>query len=111
MARSALVLQSRLAGIAAPIDGVTPGIDDGDDASRDAARARALGFRGKLAIHPSQVAPIRAAFGVTADERAWAEAVLAAVRSQPSAVVRVAGMMIDRPVAERARRLLGLAAA
>lgn len=108
MARSELVLRSRLAGIAAPIDGVTPGVKDREACFQDAERARALGFRGKLAVHPSQVATIMAAFAVTAGERAWAEAVLAAVAAQPSGVARVSGMMVDRPVIERARRLLAL---
>ncbi len=108
LARLELVLRSRIAGIAAPIDGVTPQIQNGADARRDAARARTLGFRGKLAIHPNQVAPIRAAFGTSAEERAWAEEVLAAVASQPCGAVRVAGAMVDLPVVERARRLVGL---
>ncbi|MFE5738372.1 HpcH/HpaI aldolase/citrate lyase family protein [Streptomyces celluloflavus] len=106
-ARSRLVLASRVAGIAAPLDGVTTRLDAPDVLAADARAARGMGFGGKLAIHPAQIDGINAAFGPTPREREWAERVLAAVREAGGAAIRVDGQMIDRPRVELARRLLG----
>lgn len=103
-ARGLLVFASRLAGVAAPIDGVTPTLDDPVLVEEEARRARAFGFGGKLAIHPKQVAPILAAFRPATDEIAWAQSVLAAATS--GAAVKVDGKMVDKPVIEKARRIV-----
>ncbi|MFS1286883.1 HpcH/HpaI aldolase/citrate lyase family protein [Pseudomonas piscis] len=102
--RSALVLQSRLAHLPSPIDGVTPSFDDPALTHRDALMAAELGFGGKLAIHPRQVAPIREAFVPDTQTLDWATRVLEAVRD--GSAVQVDGAMVDRPLIERARRIL-----
>ncbi|HBO3954632.1 HpcH/HpaI aldolase/citrate lyase family protein [Pseudomonas aeruginosa] len=102
--RGALVLQSRLAGLAPPLDGVTTSFDDPAAVRQDALTASGLGFGGKLAIHPRQVAPIREAFLPDAKAVDWAQAVLAAAQS--GAAVQLDGAMVDRPLIERARRIL-----
>ena len=109
LARSTLVLASRSAGIAPPIDGVTTDLDDLEVISDDARYSRSLGFRGKLCIHPKQLAATVSAFMPTATEFAWAERVLAA--SSGDGAVRVDGEMVDRPVLERARRIVNEARA
>lgn len=101
-ARAELVLASRLAGLAAPVDGVTTAIDDAALITDDARHARALGFGGKLAIHPRQIAPIRAGFAPDAAEIAWAERVLASGDSAAA----VDGAMVDEPVRIRAKAIL-----
>lgn len=101
-ARSELVLASRLAGLPAPVDGVTPSIDDAEPITCDARHARALGFGGKLAIHPRQIGPIRAGFAPDAAEIAWAERVLAS----GAGAAAVDGAMVDEPVRIRARAVL-----
>jgi len=74
----------------------------------DCAEARRMGFAGRLAIHPSQVPIILAAFAPTAEERAWAEEVVAAFSENPGAgVVSLHGKMVDRPHLLQARRILG----
>lgn len=103
--RVQIALECRLAGVAAPIDGVTVEIE-GDAARRQAARARALGFGGKLCIHPRQVAGIHAAFDPTPEELAWADRVTKAFDQAGGAAVAVDGKMVDKPVVDRARRLL-----
>ena len=60
--RAQLVLASRVAGLPAPVDGVTTALGDAVALARDARRARASGFGGKLCIHPAQVAGVNAAF-------------------------------------------------
>lgn len=104
-ARSALVLASAAAGIAAPVDGVTTALEDPESLAQDLRHARRLGFGGKLCIHPKQLLAVRAGFAPTQEEVNWARRVLAA----GEAVSAVDGTMVDRPVRERARRLLGAA--
>lgn len=106
--RSQLVLASRLAALAAPIDGVTTTLDDAERITRDARAARRLGFGAKLCIHPKQVAAVQAAFTPSAAERDWACRVLDAVDRAGGAAVAVDGKMVDRPVELRARQMLGL---
>jgi citrate lyase subunit beta/citryl-CoA lyase len=108
-ARSRLVLASRAAGIAPPLDGITTDIDDPEITADAARRARRLGFGGKLCIHPRQVAPVAAAFALSDDEIAWAREVIDATRTSKGAAVRVGGRMVDKPGLERARRILAVA--
>ena len=103
-ARSEIVLRSRLAGLPGPLDGVTTNLTDQEITEQDAARARRLGFCGKLAIHPRQIGPILTAMSPTPDEIAWAKKVLTSVND--SALVAVDGDMVDAPVIARARRIL-----
>lgn len=104
--RSQLVLQSRLAGIDAPVDGVTTAINDVDQLCIETRRARRLGFGGKLCIHPMQVSHVNQCFSPTQDETAWAQRVLAAVSSTQGEAVAVDGKMVDRPVILRAQEIL-----
>lgn len=105
LARATLVMQSRLAGCAAPIDSITPDIGDDAGLLREAEAGRRLGFGGKLLIHPRQVDIVRRAFAPSAREVAWARRVVAAL-VVGSGVVSVNGRMIDKPVAEAAHRVL-----
>lgn len=101
-ARFELVLASRLAGLSAPIDGVTVQLDDPEVSAADAAHARDLGMGGKLCIHPRQIAAIRGAFAPSQEDLDWARRVLASGEG----AVSVDGAMVDEPVRQRARRLL-----
>lgn len=108
--RSVLVVASRVAGIDAPVDGVTTDVRDTDLVAADADRARRLGFGAKLCIHPAQVPVVRAAFAPTAQELAWARGVLAAADdTRPGEAFAHEGRMVDVPVLERARTLLARA--
>lgn len=103
-ARSALVLASAAAGVAAPIDGVTTAIDNAEQISSDTAHALRLGFTGKLVIHPRQIAPVHSALQPTLEQIDWARRVLAATTH--ASVTTVDGAMVDKPVIDRARRIL-----
>lgn len=105
-ARIELAMASRLASLAAPIDGITADIADEALIEDDARHARDMGFGGKLAIHPKQIAPLIRGFMPTASEIDWARQVLAAGED---GAVAVSGMMIDAPVRMRARRILAMA--
>jgi citrate lyase subunit beta / citryl-CoA lyase len=105
--RSRLVIESRFAGLPAPIDGVTLALDDGERIRRDVARARRFGFGAKLCIHPKQVAAVNAGFSPTPDELAWAKRVLAACENAGGrGAISVDGKLVDKPLIEKAQRLV-----
>ena len=104
--RSRFVLESRLARLAPPIDGITTAIDDAALVARDAQAARRLGFGAKLCIHPRQVEAVNRGFMPTATEIDWARRVLDTARQAAGAAVAVDGKMVDRPVLMRAEALL-----
>ena len=104
--RSQLVLVSRLAGIEAPVDGVTTAIDDAERIRADTSRARRLGFGAKLCIHPRQVSVVNQCFEPTAEEESWAKRIVEAAEAVHGAAVSVDGKMVDRPVVARAATIL-----
>jgi len=111
-ARGALVLESRAAGIAAPVDSVHTDIADLEGLVRGARLARELGFFGKSIIHPRQIAPVHEVFTPSADEvaaarRVVSEAERAAERGVGGSVVD--GEFVDPAVVARARRVLEMA--
>ena len=108
-ARFQIVLASRLARIAPPIDGVTPSTDDVSRITDDVQRAKAMGFGGKLCIHPKQVPIVKATFMPTSDEITWANRVIEADTASKGATVKLDGQMIDRPAVLLARRTLAIA--
>ena len=105
-AASRLALVSRAAGIAAPVAGVTVALDDATHLRADLARSMAHGFQAKLCIHPKQVALVHSLLAPSADELAWAQRVLQAADAAAVAAVQLDGRMIDKPVIERARRIV-----
>lgn len=106
MFRTQIVLASRLAGLAPPVDGVTTAIDDAERLQLDVQRARRLGFGGKLCIHPRQVEGVNRGFAPGAAELEWAHRVLSAAAAAGGAAVAVDGKMVDKPVLLRAQALL-----
>lgn len=103
--RSEVLLASRLAGLRAPIDGVTLAVDDQEQLRCDVARARRLGFGGKLCIHPRQLDAVHRGFAPTPTEIAWAHRVQSALAAGDG-VVTVDGKMVDKPIAHRASAIL-----
>lgn len=111
-ARSRLVLASAIARIDAPVDGVTVAINDIDQLQADTRRARQLGFGAKLCIHPKQVVPVNEGFMPAEAEVAHARAIIASVDAAAGAgAINLDGKLIDRPVIERARKVLERVAA
>jgi citrate lyase subunit beta/citryl-CoA lyase len=109
-ARSHLVLASRAAGIEPPIDSVFPLLDDTAGLRDQAQFARSLGFFGKSAIHPRQLATLHDVFTPTGDEIEWARSVLVGFEAASGGGFALpTGEFVDLPVADRARRLLQIA--
>jgi citrate lyase subunit beta/citryl-CoA lyase len=103
-ARSSLVVASRAARVAAPVDGVTVALDDPSVVEADAATAAGLGFGGKLCIHPRQVSAVNAGFSPSEEDVRRARRILDSVTGGGAG--RLDGEMVDRPVVERARLVL-----
>jgi citrate lyase subunit beta/citryl-CoA lyase len=112
--RSRIALACRAAGMAPPLD--TPfmiDLKDMEALKKDAARAKQLGFQGKLCIHPNQIEPVHGIFTPTAEEIAFARRVVEvfeAEEARGTAAILVDGKFVDYPVVERSRRILQLAA-
>jgi citrate lyase subunit beta/citryl-CoA lyase len=104
--RSKLVLASRIAKLQAPLDGVTTEIRDPDAVRQDTQRAKRFGFGGKLCIHPNQVPVVNQIFTPSAEELAWAHAVIDAMRESGSGAVTVNGHMVDKPIFAKAEFIL-----
>ena len=108
LARSLCLLAAAAAGVAA-LDTIYTDFRDPDGLKAEAVAARRSGFVGKMAIHPAQLATINEVFSTSAEERQWAEAVIAAFAANPGAgTLALDGKMIDKPHLVLARRLLGL---
>lgn len=104
--RMAIVMASRRAGIAQPIDGVTVDTQNPERIAQDTARALRMGFGGKLCIHPAQVAGVNAVFAPDAAAVAHAQAVVHAMEAAQGGVCVVGGKMVDAPVLHLAQRTL-----
>jgi citrate lyase subunit beta / citryl-CoA lyase len=110
--RAACVMESRAAGMEPPMDTVWADLRDTEGFVASARHAAALGFQGKMCIHPDQVGPANAAF--TPDEATVARAgrVVAAFDEAEAAglaSIQLDGQFIDYPIVQRARRVLGAA--
>lgn len=106
LARSLTLFAAHAAGVAA-IDTVFPNISDEAALAAYVARAARDGFTGMLAIHPSQVAAINAAFTPSPEQLAHARSVVDAFAANPGAgVLQLDGKMIDAPHLKAALSIL-----
>ena len=104
--RAQVLLTAHARGVMA-IDTLHADFRDLDGLRKIAADSYADGFAGMLAIHPSQVAVINAAFTPGEEEIAHARAIVNAFSANPGAgALSLDGKMIDQPHLEQARRLL-----
>ena len=110
-ARASVALAARAARVPA-VDMVFTDLEDDVGLMEETRQARLLGYSGKQAIHPRQVALVHRAFGPTEIEVDWAARVVAeAERAAEEGIgaIRLDGMMVDRPVVEQARQILAAA--
>ena len=104
----ALALLAGRAEDLAVVDSPVVELTAGSVLQREAAEAAAMGFTGKLVIHPAQVEVVNAAFLPTAQEIAEARALVAAAAGHDGAF-RFKDRMIDVPLVRRAQRAVALA--
>ncbi len=72
----------------------------------EAETARALGFTGKGALHPANIAVVNAAFTPSDTEIATAERVIAAYRASPNGLATVDGKLVEKPVIRAMEQIL-----
>jgi citrate lyase beta subunit len=107
-ARCQLVLAARAAAVDV-VDTIYLNIQDHEGLRAEAAQSAALGFTGKLAIHPGQIPIIHEAFTPSADRVQRAKRILEAWRqaeTEGRGVCALDGDLIEKPVAEAERRVL-----
>lgn len=112
-ARSMIVHAARVAGIAA-LDTVFSDVNDSETLRKETELIRQLGFDGKSVINPRQISIVNSVFTPTEKEIANAVAVMNAIEeaeAKGSGVIALNGKMIDKPIVERAERVLMLAEA
>ena len=110
-ARSRVALGARLAGVHA-IDQIVPRFDDEERFLDDARAGRAIGYGGKLCIHPSQVPLANQVFSPSVEEIDHARRLVAAhdaAIARGEAAIAFEGQMVDEPMVRRARDTLGSA--
>lgn len=108
-ARGRIVAAAALGHLPA-IDGVWFDLKNDIGLTAETSRVAALGFAGKLAIHPDQIAPIHAALRPSATEIARARRIVDAAATAAGGVCVVDGKMVDQPIIRSARRILDRAA-
>ncbi|HET8608027.1 MAG TPA: CoA ester lyase [Gaiellaceae bacterium] len=97
-----IVVAARAFGLQA-LDGPFVRLGDEDGLRASAQRARALGYDGKWAIHPEQVAPLQEVFAATDAEVEQAERILEAAAG---GAARHDGAMVDEATVRMAEALL-----
>jgi len=112
-ARSQIVIAARAAGIYA-LDTVYSNIDNEEGFKREVELIKQLGFDGKSVINPKQIKPVHEIYSPTAQEIKKSIDISRAAKAaqkQGLGVISLNGKMIDKPIIERAERLLQLAKA
>ena len=106
-ARLRVLYAARAAGLPPPMQSVYPAVADLDGLREDTEHGRRLGLRGRVAVHPSQLAVIREVFTPSVRDVAWAREVLAAA-SRGGVSTLSDGSMVDAAMLGRARAVLDL---
>jgi citrate lyase subunit beta/citryl-CoA lyase len=108
MPRAMVAMAARAANVV-PLDMVYTNFRDEEGLRRDIQLGKSLGYKGKFAIHPSQVQPINEMFSPLPEEIEYARRVVSAfeeAEAQGKGATSLDGKMIDIPIVKRARSLL-----
>lgn len=110
-ARGQLILAARAVGIAA-LDTVFSDVEDEEGFRAEVELIKQLGFDGKSVVNPRQIAIVNEIFSPNKDEIRHAKQVMMAIKEANEkglGVISLNGKMIDKPIVERAQRVLELA--
>lgn len=112
-ARSKVLLDTRAAGKACPLDGVFSDLGDEEGLIKDSTLSARLGYVGRTVIHPKQIAPVRQAYAVPETDVAYYQQVVtefeAVEKTGIAAAITVNGRLVDYAMYQRAKRVLDLA--
>lgn len=109
-ARSQVVLSARVAGVPV-LDQIVADFRDTERFARECHEARAMGYAGKLCIHPGQATDANRLFLPSPEEVDRAHRLLAAFDEATAsgvAAIDFEGQMVDEPLAAQARRIIDL---
>lgn len=112
-ARNMILHAARAAGIAA-IDTVYSDVNNTEGFQNEVRLIKQLGFDGKSVINPRQIPLVNEIYLPTEKEIQNAKEVIGAIReaeAKGSGVVSLKGKMVDKPIVERAERVIALAIA
>ncbi len=104
-ARSRMIHAAKLAGIDI-LDVPCLAFRDENAVRQEADIAVTLGFTGKAALHPANVATINNAFSPTQDQIDKAEKIIALYEASPNGLAELDGKLIERPVIRAMQRIL-----
>lgn len=108
-ARSELAVAATAAGILS-LDTPNVNFKNEEGLVAECKAVRSMGFKGKFAIHPSQVKKLNHIFGISDDEAAYAQRVVdqfeQSVEESRRGSISVEGRMVDVPVYKRLKRVL-----
>ncbi|MEM9129819.1 MAG: CoA ester lyase [Pseudomonadota bacterium] len=107
-ARSKVVHAAAAAGLDA-IDVPFLDLDNPDGQRQEAIHARNLGFAGKGAVHPKQIAALNEAFTPSAESIARARRVIAEFEAADTGLVVIDGKLIEKPVLRNMYRIVAIA--
>lgn len=110
-ARGRIVIAAKAAGIMA-IDTVFTDVADEEGFAKEVALIKQMGFDGKSVINPNQIGIVHDTYAPKREEILKARRVIQAAReaeARGSGVTSLDGKMIDKPIIERAARVLELA--
>ncbi|WDU51838.1 HpcH/HpaI aldolase/citrate lyase family protein [Taylorella equigenitalis] len=103
-----LAIASSCAGIQGPLASVYSDYKNVDGYASRLKFAKGMGFAGGLCIHPKQVGVVKDVFAIDPELLAWAQSVMDAVVVHGESAFSLNGQMVDKPIIERAKRILGL---
>lgn len=112
-ARNMILHSARAAGIAA-IDTVYSDVENLEGFQTEVRLIKQLGFDGKSVINPRQIPLVHAIYEPTEKEIQAAKEVIWGIQeaeAKGSGVISVNGKMVDKPIVERAERVIALAKA
>ncbi|MCY4502368.1 MAG: CoA ester lyase [Alphaproteobacteria bacterium] len=107
-ARSRVVHAAASAGLDA-IDVPYLDLEDPDGMERAAIQARDLGFSGKGAVHPRQIAALNAVFTPSPERIARARRIIAGFEAADTGLVVIDGKLIEKPVLREMHRIVAIA--
>ena len=84
-------------------------LQDPDGMERAAIQARDLGFCGKGAVHPKQIAALNAVFTPSAERIAQARRIIAEFEAADTGLVVIDGKLIEKPVLREMHRVVAIA--
>ncbi|MDE0304972.1 MAG: CoA ester lyase [Albidovulum sp.] len=84
-------------------------LEDPEGMRRAAVQARELGFSGKGAVHPKQIAALNAVFTPSAEQIAKARRMIAEFEAADTGLVVIDGKLIEKPVLREMHRIVAIA--